>query len=138
MLQERIEGKWIEAFAKVFGQCDVKAGDPVAIFSETQSRPVNVHLAELALLRLGARPFHVVVPSPAQTVSVPIRSTGGAGLRCGVSFSIAATLRRPSRSRTGASGRATSPATTARRKRAGSVSTRASNARNPRSIKGRL
>ncbi len=53
-----------------------KAGDPVAIFSETQSRPVNVHLAELALLRLGARPFHVVVPSPAQTVPVPIRSTG--------------------------------------------------------------
>ncbi len=76
MLQERIEGKWIDAFAKVFQQCDVKAGDPVAIFSETQSRPVNVHLAELALLRLGARPFHVVVPSPAQSVSVPIRSTG--------------------------------------------------------------
>jgi 2,5-dihydroxypyridine 5,6-dioxygenase len=76
MLQERIEGKWIDAFASVFTHCDVKAGDPVAIFSETQSRPVNVHLAELALLRLGAKPFHVVVPSPAQTVKVPIRSTG--------------------------------------------------------------
>ena len=54
MLQERIEGKWIDAFAKVFTHCDVKPGDPVAIFSETQSRPINVHLAELALLRLGA------------------------------------------------------------------------------------
>ena len=28
-----------------------------AILSETQSRPLNVHLAELALLRRGARPF---------------------------------------------------------------------------------
>jgi 2,5-dihydroxypyridine 5,6-dioxygenase len=76
MLQERIEGKWIDAFARVFGLCEVRAGDPVALFSETQSRPVNVQLAELALLRLGAKPFHVVVPSPAQSVAVPIRSTG--------------------------------------------------------------
>ena len=76
MLQERIEGKWIDAFARLFTLCEVKPGDPVAIFSETQSRPINVQLTELALLRLGARPFHVVVPSPPQTVSVPIRSTG--------------------------------------------------------------
>ncbi len=75
-MQERIEGKWIDAFARVFALCDVKAGDSVAIFSETQSRPVNVHLAELALLRLDAKPFHVVVPTPPQTVQVPIRSTG--------------------------------------------------------------
>ncbi len=76
MLQERIEGKWIDAFARVFALCDVKPGDPTAILSETQSRPVNVQLAELALLRLGAKPFHVVVPSPAQPAAVPIRSTG--------------------------------------------------------------
>ena len=76
MLQERIEGKWIDVFARVFGLCEVKPGDAVAIFSETQSRPVNVHLTELALLRIGARPYHVVVPSPRQTVAVPIRSTG--------------------------------------------------------------
>src|SRR6185312_12277112 len=44
--------------------------------SETQSRQLNVHLAELALLRLGARPFHVVVPSPRNTHPVPVRSTG--------------------------------------------------------------
>ena len=49
MLQERIEGKWIDAFAAVFGRCDVTAGLEVAILSETQSRPVNVALAELAL-----------------------------------------------------------------------------------------
>jgi 2,5-dihydroxypyridine 5,6-dioxygenase len=76
MLTDRIEGKWIDLFAGVFGRCGVKPGDAVAILSETQSRALNVHLAELALARLGARAFHVVVPSPAQTAPVPVRSTG--------------------------------------------------------------
>ena len=76
MLQERVEGKWIETFAGVFRLCQVKPGEDVAILSETQSRPVNVQLAELALLALGARPFHVVVPTPPQRAAVPIRSTG--------------------------------------------------------------
>ena len=48
----------------------------MAILSEPQSRSLNVNLAELALLRVGARPFHVVLPSPAQTEPVPVRSTG--------------------------------------------------------------
>jgi hypothetical protein len=52
-------------------RCGVKPGDCAAILSETQSRPLNVHLAELALLRLGARPFHIVVPDPAQSASRP-------------------------------------------------------------------
>jgi 2,5-dihydroxypyridine 5,6-dioxygenase len=46
------------------------------VLSESQSRALNVQLAELALHRLGARPFHVVVPTPRQQAPVPIRSTG--------------------------------------------------------------
>jgi len=57
-------------------RCAVRAGDTAAILSETQSRALNVHLAELALLRLGARPFHVVVPTPRNRHPVPVRSTG--------------------------------------------------------------
>jgi 2,5-dihydroxypyridine 5,6-dioxygenase len=76
MLRDRIEGKWIDTFAYVFELCRIGEGDPVAILSETQSRETNVHLAELALLRLGARPYHVVLPTPAQTAAVPVRSTG--------------------------------------------------------------
>lgn len=76
MLQDRIEAKWIQAFENVFSLCDVGEGDTVAILSETQSRQINVHLAELALLALGAKPFHVVVPTPKQTAPVAIRSTG--------------------------------------------------------------
>lgn len=76
MLQERIEGKWIAAFARTFTLCKVEPGDIVGILSETQSRAVNVQLAELALLQLGARPFHIVLPTPAQEAPVPVRSTG--------------------------------------------------------------
>ena len=54
----------------------MKAGDAAAILSETQSRPVNVELAELALARLGARAFHLVVPSPRLSAPAPVRSTG--------------------------------------------------------------
>ena len=76
MLNDRIEGKWIDTFADVFRLCKVEAGEPVAILSESQSRAINVHLAELALLKLGARPFHIVIPSPPQAAPVPVRSTG--------------------------------------------------------------
>ena len=76
MLADRIEGKWIDAFAQTFELCQVKPGEAVAILSETQSRPLNVRLAELALLRLKARPFHVVIPTPPQAAPVPVRSTG--------------------------------------------------------------
>jgi 2,5-dihydroxypyridine 5,6-dioxygenase len=76
MFADRIEGKWIDAFCEIFERCAVKRGDAAAILSETQSRQLNVHLAELALLRLGARPFHLVVPTPRNPHPVPVRSTG--------------------------------------------------------------
>src|SRR6476619_6787523 len=76
MFADRIEGKWIDAFCEVFEKCAVKRGDTAAILSETQSRPLNVQLAELALLRLGARPFHIVLPTPRNRHPVPVRSTG--------------------------------------------------------------
>jgi 2,5-dihydroxypyridine 5,6-dioxygenase len=60
----------------VFARCKVASGDVCAVLSESQSRALNVQLAELALARLGARPFHVIVPTPRQTAPVPIRSTG--------------------------------------------------------------
>ena len=48
-MQERIEWKWIEAFTETFRHSAVKKGDPVAIVAESQSRRINVELAELAL-----------------------------------------------------------------------------------------
>ncbi len=83
MLRDRIEAKWIDAFERVFTLCKVGRGEAVAILSETQSRPLNVHLAELALARLGATIFHVVVPTPPQDAPVPVRSTGASGALTG-------------------------------------------------------
>jgi 2,5-dihydroxypyridine 5,6-dioxygenase len=76
MLQERIEARWLDAFVHTFGLCGIKSGDVAAVLSESQSRPVTVQLAELALQRLGARVFHVVLPSPRVTTAVAVRSTG--------------------------------------------------------------
>lgn len=76
MLNDRIEERWIAAFEKVFTLSKIAPGDDVAILAESQSRALNIHLAELALLRMGAKPFHVSVPTPPQKIRVPIRSTG--------------------------------------------------------------
>jgi 2,5-dihydroxypyridine 5,6-dioxygenase len=83
MLRDRIEAKWIDAFERVFNLCKVARGEAVAILSETQSRPLNVHLTELALARLGATVFHVIVPTPPQDALVPVRSTGASGALAG-------------------------------------------------------
>jgi 2,5-dihydroxypyridine 5,6-dioxygenase len=75
-MQERIEWKWIEAFTETFRLSAVEPGDSVAILAETQSRRINVELAELALQRLGARVFRIEIPTPTNEAPVPIRCTG--------------------------------------------------------------
>src|SRR5258708_24387586 len=76
MPSERIEEKWIAAFARVMELSRLTPGESVALLSETQSRRLNVELAELAALRLGGRAFHLVLPTPRQSAPVPVRSTG--------------------------------------------------------------
>lgn len=90
MLADRIEAKWVDAFARVFELCRVAPGEAVALLSETQSRALNVQLAELALLRLGASPFQVVVPTPRQDAPVPVRSTGASTALAGQNAAIQA------------------------------------------------
>ena len=92
MLVEQIEHKWLDSFRKVFALCAVMPGDRVAILSETLSRAVNVKLAELALLDLGAQVFHVVQPTPRQKDPVPVRSTGSSQAIAG-NESVVAALR---------------------------------------------
>ena len=73
---ERIEAKWIASFVELRRLCGVQAGDACAVLSETQSRQSLVQLSELALAQLGARWFHLVLPTPRQTAPAPLRSTG--------------------------------------------------------------
>ncbi|MDH4053020.1 MAG: peptidase M29 [Rubrivivax sp.] len=72
----RLDPKWIDTFSEVFRLCGVQPGDACAVLSETQSRPALVQLSEFALARLGARWFHVVLPTPPIAAPVPVRSTG--------------------------------------------------------------
>ncbi|MGB0505275.1 MAG: peptidase M29, partial [Pikeienuella sp.] len=67
MLQERIEGKWLASFRRVFKLNGIGEKTTVAVISETQSRPVLVHLSELALYDLGADFCMVQMPTPPQT-----------------------------------------------------------------------
>ncbi len=76
MLVERIEARWLAAFATVLRRCAIASGDVVAILSESQSRPVLVELAALAAEQIGARVFRIAVPTPPPTSTIPIRSTG--------------------------------------------------------------
>jgi 2,5-dihydroxypyridine 5,6-dioxygenase len=72
----RLEPKWIDMFESTLRLCGVAPGDACAVLSETQTRPELPALAELALARLGARPFHLVLPGKALAAPVPVRSTG--------------------------------------------------------------
>jgi 2,5-dihydroxypyridine 5,6-dioxygenase len=75
-MSSAIEAKWVSCFRRAFELSGIGKGTLVAILSETLSRTVNVKLAELALLELGARAFHVTMPTPPQAAPVPVRSTG--------------------------------------------------------------
>jgi 2,5-dihydroxypyridine 5,6-dioxygenase len=90
MLNDRVEQRWVAAFARVFELCKVGPGTAVAVLAETQSRPLNVELARLALAGRGAAAFDLVVPTPAQRAPVPIRSTGASQVLHGQAAALAA------------------------------------------------
>ena len=76
MLLENLEAKWIDCFCESFKLSGICPGEIIAILSESQSRQVLVDLSEQALLRIGAKPVHIRVPSPKLKDPVPVRSTG--------------------------------------------------------------
>lgn len=76
MFNDRIEAHWIDAFEAYFTACKVDATQSAIILSETQSRDLNVHLAELALGRMGITFYHLKVPSPPNDAPAILRSTG--------------------------------------------------------------
>ena len=76
MRDDRIEPQWVDAFEAVLRLCKAAPGEPVCLLAESQSRPLNLDLADLAARRLGCRPFRLIVPTPPQSAPVPVRSTG--------------------------------------------------------------
>lgn len=76
MLTDRIEHPWVEAFAEVLRLCRPAPGSVVCLLAESQSRVLNIELAEMAALQAGLRPFRCVLPTPLGSAPVPVRSTG--------------------------------------------------------------
>ncbi|NPC55257.1 peptidase M29 [Caenimonas soli] len=76
MLQEVLEPAWVDAFEAVLARCALRAGDTVAVLSESQSRPVLVELARLAAARMGCKSFSIQVPTLFEAKGPPVRSTG--------------------------------------------------------------
>ncbi len=71
-------------FEQVLGLCGVQRGDVCAVLSESRSRADLPALAMLALQRLGAQPFCLVLPTGALKTAAPIRSTGASEALAGV------------------------------------------------------
>lgn len=84
------EWRYVKAFAEHLVRCGAQAGERVSILSETQSRTTLVDSARLAAQSLGAAVFDVVVPTPASSHPVPIRSTGASQAIAGNSAVVAA------------------------------------------------
>jgi 2,5-dihydroxypyridine 5,6-dioxygenase len=71
-----IQAHWVDMFVEVFALCGVQRGDVCAVLSETATRPELPLLSMLALQRLGAKPFQLVMPGRPVATPVPVRSTG--------------------------------------------------------------
>lgn len=70
------EWRWIESFARQFAINGVTPGMECIVLSESASRADLVETSVLALESLGAKPFEVVMRTPANPGPVAIRSTG--------------------------------------------------------------
>lgn len=90
MLTDRIEAPWIDAFETQFRACRTGPHETAILLSETQSRALNVHLAELALARIGVPFFHLKVPTPPDGPGPVLRSTGRALCLGGQAAAVAA------------------------------------------------
>lgn len=89
MFSDRIEAHWIDAFAALFEAAAVRREETVAVLAETGSRALNVHLAELALGRLGVRPYRLVAPTVPMGTMIA-RSTGASRVLHGFAPLVAA------------------------------------------------
>ena len=70
------EWRWIARFAGQFRLNGLGPGDECVVLSESSSRPELVATAILAAESLGAKPFEVVMRTPASSTPVALRSTG--------------------------------------------------------------
>jgi 2,5-dihydroxypyridine 5,6-dioxygenase len=84
------EWRWLDIFARHLRACALSHGEVVAVLSESASRPELVETSRIAAQMLGGRVYDVVVPTPAATGPVALRSTGASVALAGNRGAIAA------------------------------------------------
>ena len=84
------EWRWLDVFARHLRACAVSHGEVVAVLSESASRPELVETSRIAAQMLGGRVYDIVVPTPASTGPVALRSTGASVALAGNRGAIAA------------------------------------------------
>jgi len=84
------EWRWLDVFARHLRACALSHGEVVAVLSESASRPELVETSRIAAQMLGGRVYDVVVPTPASTGRVALRSTGASVALAGNRGAIAA------------------------------------------------
>ncbi|MEM6761740.1 MAG: peptidase M29 [Pseudomonadota bacterium] len=86
---EGVEGYQVDAFAALFEASAIRPDETVAVLTETGSRPLNIAVAELALARIGVRPYRITVPSRRMGINIA-RSTGATQVLHGMDAVVAA------------------------------------------------
>ena len=71
-----VEPHWQDAFIELFGLCRASADEEVVILAESQSRQLNLHLAQTALAAMAVPASTVTVASKPAASGPVIRSTG--------------------------------------------------------------
>ena len=73
MIEVPVEPHWQDSFVELFGLCRANAGEEVVILAESQSRRLNLHLAQAALAAMSVPATTITVPSkPAPPVGHPV------------------------------------------------------------------
>ena len=84
------EWRWLDVFARHLRACALSHGEVVAVLSESASRPELVETSRIAAQMLGGRVYDIIVPTPASTGPVALRSTGASVALAGNRGAIAA------------------------------------------------
>lgn len=78
-----VEPHWQDAFAELFGLCRATADEEIVILAESQSRQLNLHLAQSALAAMAVPAKTITVPSKPVMAGPVVRSTGASNALTG-------------------------------------------------------
>jgi len=83
MIEVPVEPHWQDSFVELFGLCRASPDEEVVILAESQSRQLNLHLAQAALAAMSVPATTITVPGKPAPPGPVIRSTGASNALTG-------------------------------------------------------